>query len=259
MKRWGRVFAVASLLCLSACEVPLRTAKPPPEPGAVPGGDLPTKGFPTDNRIHETVYALVDRGSPSPAGYGLYTVVLARSPDRVTTRVLATLFTKIVGAGESAEQRINLNFIAIPVKKAGDANRLLTQARSQPDAIAGELLRQHYDFGEAAALMAKVCQPPGGAATKACGSLLPDGPLLVTGLRPLSPSGPVDQRLLIVNLGRTPPDAVPEIIAAYRRQVLRVDYTGPGDLDTWRLWVLDHVLDAANILPLIRKAYATNA
>lgn len=259
MKRWWRAIAIAPLLWLCACEVPLRTPSPPPTATPEPGSDFPTKGLPGDDRIHDSVYAPVDRSNPSPAGYGLYTVVLARSPDRVTTRVLSTLFTKIVGAGESAEKHVNLNFIAIPVKKASEANRLLAQARVQPDAIAGELLRQHYDFGEAAALMAKVCQPRGGQVAPACGSPLPDGPLLVTGQRALSPGAPADQRLLIVNLGRTPPEAVPEIIAAYRRHVLRVDYTGPGDLDTWRLWMLDHVLDAANILPLIRKAYSANA
>lgn len=283
MKRWWRAIAIAiAMLWLCACVAPLPSPPPPPPPPPPapqpapaptpapapapaptakpePGTGLPTKGFPGDDRIHDSVYAPVDRANPPPDGYGLYTVVLARSPDRVTTRVLATLFTKIVGAGESADRRANLNFIAIPVKRASEADRLLAQAKVQPDAIAGELLRRHYDFGEAAALMAKVCRAPGGKAAKACGSLLPDGPLLVTGQRALSPGAPVDQRLLIVNLGRTPPEAVPEIIAAYRRHILRVDYTGPGDLDTWRLWMLDHVLDAANLLPLIRKAYAANA
>jgi len=263
--RWRRAIAIAiAALWLCACEAPLRTTPPPPPPPPPaatpgPGPGFPTKGLPGDDRIHDSVYGPVDRANPPPGGYGLYTVVLARSPDRVTTRLLSTLFTKIVGAGESADRPVNLNFIAIPVKKASEADRLLVQAKVQPDAIAGELLRQHYDFGEAAALMAKVCQPHGGQVAKACGSPLPNGPLLVTGQHPLSTGAPADQRLLVVNLGTTPPEAVPEIIAAYRRHILRVDYTGPGDLDSWRLWMLDHVLDAADILPLIRKAYSANA
>jgi len=262
VRLWWRAIAIAIVpaLWLCACEAPLRTPPPPPPAAtAQPGIDLPTKGFPGDDRIHDSVYAPVDRANPPPGGYGLYTVVLARSPDRVTTQVLSTLFTKIVGAGESAERHVNLNFIAIPVKKASEADRLLAQAKVQPDVVAGELLRQHYDFGMAATLLDKVCQSRGGQVAKACGSAPFDGPLLVTGQHPLSIGTPADQRLLVVNLGRTPPEAVPEIIAAYRRHILRVDYTGPGDLDTWRLWMLDHVLDAANILPLIRKAYAANA
>ena len=260
MKRWWRAIAIAPVLWLCACEAPLRTP-PPPAPAATPerGSDLPTKGLAGEDRIHDSVYGPVDRANPPPGGYGLYTFVLARSPDRVTTRVLATLFTKIVGAGESADRHVNLNFIAIPVKKASEAVRLLVQAKVQPDAVAAELLRQHYDFGIAATLMDKVCRPPGRQGAKACGSPLPDGPLLVTGQHPLSTGAPVDQRVLVVNLGTTPPEAVPEIIAAYRRHLLRADYTGPGDLDTWRLWMLDHVLDAADLLPLIRKAYAANA
>ena len=210
--------------------------------------------------VRDSVWLPVDRATRPPAGYGLYTVLLARSADRVTVKVLSELFTSTGSAAESAIPRENLNLIAIPVKKATDAARALTAARGQSDAMATDLMARQYDFGEAALLMASVCQS---AQTKkvlkACGSALPDGPLLVTGLYPLDGKSASEQRLLVVNLGATPPDAAREVLAAYRRQILRKDYAGPGELDGWRLWVLDHVLDAANLLPVTRKAYTTTA
>jgi hypothetical protein len=256
--RWRRALASVLLLALAACVI---ERSPPSRPQPPAGADdLPTKGFPTGSEVRDSVWLPVDRSSRPPPGYGLYTVLLARSADRVTVKVMSELFTTTGNAAESAIPHANLNLITIPVKKATEAARLLASARNQPDAAASDLMARQYDFGEAALLMAGVCQS---AQTKkilkACGSPLPDGPLLVTGLRPLDGKSGPDQRLLVVNLGATPPDAVREVLAAYRRQILRSDFTGPGELDSWRLWVLDHVLDAANLLPVIRKAYATNA
>jgi hypothetical protein len=210
--------------------------------------------------VRDSVWLPVDRTGKPPAGYGLYTVLLARSADRVTVQVLSELFTSTGSAAESAMQPENLNLITIPVKKASDATRLLAAANRQSDTMATELMTAQYDFGEAALLMASVCQSTQTKTIlKACGSPLPDGPLLVTGLRPLDGKSAPDQPLLVVNLAATPPDAIREVLAAYRRQILRSDFSGPGELDSWRLWVLDHVLDAANLLPVIRKAYTTNA
>ncbi len=272
--------AIVLALALSGCGRPQTAAPPPPPPpppkalptpptlpGALPpppatGGEERGGGGAAAiaPRVRDSVYLPVDRATPPPSGYGLYTVLLARTADRVTVRLLSELFTRIDGAAESAIPRIDLNLITLPVKKAREAGRMLATARDQPAAVAGALMREHYDFGEAALLMAAVCQASTSRqATQACGSPLPDGPLLVTGLRPLDGSAPGDQRLLVVNLAATPPDAVPEVLAAYRRQILRGDFSGPGDLDSWRLWVLDHVLDAANLLPVIRKAYAATA
>ncbi len=50
--------------------------------------------------------------------------------------------------------------------------------------------------------------------------------------------------------------AVPEIVAAYRSQVLRKDFGDRDGVDGWRLVVLNRMLDAAQMLPGISKAYA---
>lgn len=89
-----------------------------------------------------------------------------------------------------------------------------------------------------------------------CGYTAPDGPLLVTSRRALGGSIPADEKLLIVNLSNTPPGAIPEVLAAYRQQILRKDFADRYELDSWRLQALNHVLEAAKLLPRIKKAYA---
>ena len=261
MKAW-RVALVLLPLVFAACGI----ERSPPPPTVVPkpptgGEDNPTKGFPgIGSAVQDSVWLAVERGGRPPAGYGLYTVLLARSADRVTVKVLSELFTSTGSATESAIPRVNLNLIAIPVRSAPETAKLLSAAHRQSDTMAANLMATQYDFGEAALLMASVCESTQTRRVlKACGSPLPDGPLLVTGIRPLDGKSASDQRLLVVNLATTPPDAVREVLAAYRRQILRSDFAGPGELDSWRLWVLDHVLDAANLLPVIRKAYTSNA
>jgi hypothetical protein len=118
-------------------------------------------------------------------------------------------------------------------------------------------MERYYDFGQAALLMASVCRPDRGAAVmKVCGSAAPDGPLLVTTQLPLGSTAAPGQRMLIVNLSTSPPEVVREVLAAYRRQILRRDFADRAELDGWRLLALNHVLDAARLLPGISKAYA---
>ena len=240
-------------LALAACVAPgTPMSSPPPR-------DPPTKGFPITPEVRDSVYLPVDRTAPPPTGYGLYTVLLTRAADRNTLRVMSELFTATGSAGEAALARENLNLITIPVKRVAEATRALASARAQPDATAAALMQKSYDFGQAALLMASVCRPDRGAAVmKACGSAAPDGPLLVTTEQALDGSAAPGPRLLIVNLSTTPPEAVREVLAAYRRQILRKDFPDRAELDGWRLWALNHVLDAAKLLPGISKAYAGN-
>lgn len=289
MKPWRRAIALASLLCLGACEGPGRTetaAPPPPPPVPAPapapppvpqpepapppptppgrpatGGEAPVKGLPSDSFVQDNVYLPIDRTGHAPSGYALYTVVLARSADPVTTRLLTELLRVTGGAAGSPIPRANLNLITLPVNKAGEAARLLLDARNKPAAVAADLMRTQYDFGEAELLMASVCHSADAKIARACGSPLPTGPLLVTALKPLDGHAPPEPRLLVVNLGSTPPDAVPEVLKVYLRQIVTPDrkWDDPGAIDGWRLRLLDGMLEAANILPLIRKAYAADA
>jgi hypothetical protein len=209
--------------------------------------------------MRESVYLPVDRATPPPAGYGLYTVLLARAPDGKTVRILSELFTTTGRAEDAAIARENLNLITIPVKNVGEAARVMAEARNKPELTAGTVMQTHYDFDHAALLMASVCRDDRGAAVmKACGSTSPDGPLLVTAQSPLDGGVKAGQRLLIVNLSTTHPEALREVLAAYRQQILRKDYADRVAVDGWRLWALDRVLDAAHMLPGIAKAYAGN-
>lgn len=246
-------FAVWLALLLGGCatdEPKQADTRPPP----------PTKGFPGPAaEIQDSAYLPVDRASRPPPGYGLYTVLLARGADRNTLKLLSELLRTTVGAQEAVQDRINLNLITLPVKQVSEATRILATARAQPDAAAGSLMQRSYDYGQATALMASLCHASRGAAVlKACGSQSPDGPLLVTALKPLDRELAAGQPLLIVNLSRTPPEAVREVLAAYRRQIQNPDFADRREVDSWRLQALNHLLDAAQLLPGISKAYAAS-
>jgi len=272
---------VLALALLAACEgqrgpapasqgapptAPAPSPSPPPPPpptGTAPPADThhPTKAEPGGGGfVQDSVYLPVERTGKLPNGYGLYTLLLARTADAVTTRLLSELFTVTVGAGESASKVEDLNLIAIPVKKMSDAAHLLAGAHTQPAAVAAELVRRQYDFGQALMLMDHVCKSSQDKRiAAACGSQAPDGPLLVTTLLPLDGAKDLPPRLLVVNLGSTPPDAVREVLDVYRRQLATRPFDDRGDLDGWRLRALDAMLQAASFLPVIRKSYAATA
>ncbi len=248
--------ALVLLLGLAGCgsnELPPAQTPPQDRP---PGG---LKGLSTGREVRDSVYLPVDRRVPPPRDYGLYSVLLARTADRNTLQLLAELFRTTGGAGEAAMERVNLNLILLPVKSASEAGRALAAAREQPTETAVALMQKHYDHGQAALLMASVCHPARGAAVmKVCGSQSPEGPLLVTAAQPLTGASPPGQPLLVVNLSGTPPEALREVLAAYRRQILRKDFGDRAELDGWRLLALNHLLDAARLLPGISKAYAAS-
>lgn len=254
MKAWLRTAAVVLAGLLAACAT--QPQKPPgpahPEP--------PTKGFPGAPDVRDTVYLPVERGRPAPPGYGLYTVVLTRSANRNAARVLAEVLSSTVDAREAAMARQNLNLLTIPVRSAGEAGAVLATVRAQPDAAAALLLQRHYDFGQAVAMLAAVCRPERGAAVmRACGSSTPEGPILLTSQRPLDGPPAPGQRLLVVNLGRTAPAAVAEVVEAYRRQVQRPAFDDGKETDGWRIAALNLALDAASLLPGISKAVAAGS
>jgi hypothetical protein len=197
----------------------------------------------------------VDRTAPPPSGYGLYTVLLTRTANRNTERVMSELFATTGSASEAALKPANLNLITIPVKNAGVATGDLTSARNAPDAAATKVMQQ-YDFDHAAMLISNVCRRDRGAAVvEICGSS-PDGPLLVTTQHPINGLEAPGARILIVNLSTTPPAAIGEVLAVYRGQILEKDFENRNSLDGWRLGALNYLLEAAQLLPRISKAYA---
>lgn len=245
MTRWHAA-CLALALALGACQ------SDPVKPGTEP----PSKGFPTTPEVRESVYLPVDRTSPPPAGYGMYTVLLTRTVNRSTLRLLSDLFVTTDAAGEAAMARENLNLIMIPVKARAEAARALAPARNQAEATANALMQRFYDFGQAARLMDSVCRPERGEAVmKVCGSAASEGPLLVTTRLPLDAA--VGQPILVVNLSNTPPDAMREVLAAYRREIRSKEFPTGGEVNTMRLRVLNRLLDAAQMLPWISKAYAS--
>ena len=239
-------------LALTGCMAPSLPTQP-----SQPPHERPTRAFPPLGEVRDSVYLPLERNASPPAGYGLYTVLLTRTIDRNTLRVLSELLVSTGPAGDAALAHENLNLITIPVKNSADSTLRLSTARTQPEAAATALMQNAYDFGHAALLLASVCRPERGLAVmKVCGSAAPDGPLLVTTLRPLDGAATPGQRLLVVNLATTPLEALREVFAAYRRQIQRKDFADRAELEGWRLWALNRLLDTAQLLPGISKAYA---
>jgi hypothetical protein len=215
--------------------------------------DPPLKG-----PVRDSAYQALDRATAPAPGYGLYTVLLTRSASRQAVRVLTEVFATVPSAAEAALASENLNLVVLPVKDMAAAGNTLASARDAPDPTAATLLLKHYDYGQAALLLATLCRPERGAAVmRVCGSGGADGPLLVTSVRPLDPASPLlTQRLLVLNLSATPPAALGEAMAAYRRQIQRRDVGDRAEIDGWRLAVLNRTLEVASLLPFISKAYA---
>jgi hypothetical protein len=246
-RRWFWAAAVSALL-LAGCATPRGPAvEPEPEPE-------PVRSF---GDVRDSVYRATDRATPPPPGYGLYTVLLSRSANRNTVKVLAELFNTTVAADEAALPPGKLNLITIPTKNHVDAATALFAAREQAEATAATVMARHYDYGQAALLLSGVCRPERGPAIMAtCGSPMPNGPLLVTSPRPFDGRVEPGQQLLVVNLSQASPAAVAELLAAYRRQVSSASRSRKSLRSTWRLAVLTGILDAAQLLPGISKAYA---
>jgi hypothetical protein len=249
--RWPHCGVLAWLL--AGCGL-LGGAPPAPRPRTA---EPPTKAFTDDATVRDSVLQAIDRRAAPPAEYGLYTLLLARSADRTTLRVLADLMATTDAAGAAALPRRNLNLVLLPVRQAGEANDLLATARRDPGAAAATLMRLHYDHAQAIAWLTNICRRDRGAdVMRVCGSTTPDGPLLVTTLQPPRDGFAPGQRMLIVNLGSARPEAMREVLAAYRRQIQEKDFTDRRHLDGWRLAALDVMLEAAHMLPGMSKALA---
>jgi hypothetical protein len=244
--------------CLAGCAIapsPAPTGDPPPVGSG--GSGAPVKSIPPLAAILDSVYLPLERGVSPPAGYGLYTVVLARRSDAATQRVLAELLTRTYSATDAALEPVNLNLITFPVRDARAARAALTHARAQPAKAASELLGRSYDFGQAARLLAGLCRAEQPASVRrACGPAAQNGPWLLSTVRPVTDGVSTGQRLLLVNLGSAPPEALREVFAAYSRQIARQDFADRAELDGWRLWALNHILEASKLLPPVSKAYA---
>lgn len=243
-----RMFVALALPVLGACSAPS------PEPLRDPP---PLRGPEASTAVRDSVYLAVDRKTQAPPGYGLHTLLLTRSADRASVRVLAELLASTDATRDAALPRENLNLIMMPVKNAAEATRAMARARNAPEPTAQAVLQDHYDYGQAAALMSSVCRPERGAEVmKVCRSAKPDGPLLVTTLPWPELGVAPDQRMLILNLQTTPPEALREVLASYHRQLQAKDFSRQSQTEGWRLATLNVLLDAAKLLPGVSKAYA---
>jgi hypothetical protein len=237
----------ALLALLAGC--PSKPPLPPSDPGRGTGSAAGTL---------DSAWVLQERNAAPLPGYGLYTALLMREPNSNAQRVLTEVFVSTVAAPDAALAPQNLNLIAIPVRDAAAAGAATVGARAAPTVAAAAVLERHYDYGQAALLLASVCRPERGEAVmRACGSATPAGPLLVTSTRPIDPGSTLaTQRVLVVNLGGVPQAGLSEVMEAYRRQIRRADFSDQAETAHWRLAVLNVLLNGARLLPSLNKAVA---
>jgi hypothetical protein len=223
--------------------------------------DLESRGTngSTDNgtKIKSSVYQAFDKASDQPENFGLYSYLLLRGPTQNSYKVLVELFETTLSKDESIIKTENLNLILIPVRQESEVQKVLKNARTLPTATAKAIVHKFYDYGYSEWLYSIICQQ-GMKIEKqeACGEITDKGPLIVTVTKPITQKSIAGQRMLIVNLSKTHPSAIAEVLAAYKRQVTKMDFADRSEVDSWRLTLLNKLLSAADLAPQIKKAMA---
>lgn len=217
----------------------------------------PEKTGPGTLTIKSTVYQIVDRQHKVNKGYGLYSYLVLRGPTEKSVLVLEEFFKTTINSDEREIKIENLNAIIIPVTDAVQVQKAIKHARTMPNATAKAIAYKFYDYGYAEWLYSAVCQIENTETVKkACGNLTDRGPYLFTTTKPIINESPTNQKLLVVSFTDTHLGAIPEVIAAYKRQISRQDFTDRKALDTWRLDALNILLSSADLVPLVKKAFA---
>lgn len=208
--------------------------------------------------IKSSVYQTINRENTEEKGYGLYSYLLLRRGTEKNVLVLEELFKTTTSTEEREIKPENLNLVVIPVKDTVQIEDVMENARMNPKATAKEIARELYDYGYAEWLYSTVCQQVDSAIAvkEACGDVADGGPYLFTTTEPLRNDIPTGQKVLVVNFSKTHPGAIPEVLAAYKRQITRQDFADRAELDNWRLDVLNMLLSSADLVPLVKKAFA---
>jgi len=224
-------------------------------PDLEPRGANGTSG--NGDGIKSSVYQVFDQKSKQPESYGLYSYLLLRGPTQNSIEILNELFKTTLSKDESIIQTENLNLILIPVSMESEVQKVLKNARTLPAATAKAITYNFYDYGYSEWLYSITCQQNTISVNQeACGEITDKGPLIITVTKPITKQSTVVQNMLIVNLSKTHPSAIPEVLAAYKRQVTKKDFADRSEVDSWRLIVLNKLLSAADLAPQIKKVMA---
>ena len=206
--------------------------------------------------IVASVYHYLTRpGAESPA-YGLYSYVLLPSRSSRAEKLLSELFGTTPFASIEGITVPSLHVIQLPARR--EKVPALLAAIADPGGLRGaRYAGDFYDYGLAQRLLVQICARPAEAVRGWCQTDLSRGPYLFTYAKPVSALATVPPPYLVLDLSPVHERAFTEVVAAYKEQVKRVDYTDMQRIDTLRLRVLNIVLTAADWIDPITRAMTT--
>jgi hypothetical protein len=188
------------------------------------------------------LWAALYGADEEPAGYAMYTYVLINrsKADTAAWRRYEKLVesikwsTSAVGNHDPGFNRSLYNLFLIP---------LYQRAESLNDILSKSILTS---------IAASVQQPE----LRELINTNP-GPFLISATEPISTKNLIkDIDMLYVDLTRTNVDAMPEVVAAYKKRLTSDSIEGLERFNSIRLSLLDFVLDADDYISIVRVAYA---
>jgi hypothetical protein len=208
----------------------------PPSAGRTSGGPVLT-----------SVYGyLFDAGweREGHQGYGLYTYMLIPFESRRGERLLEHLFATTGSRKTSELSPERLNLMLLPAKREHLMELLFGE---DPPALSW-FTSKAYDYALARDVLASICAKPAPEIQGVCRGDLARGPYLFTYGEPASDLLPVPPPYLFVDLSGTHEAAFAEVLASYKAQVKKPDYTRIGWLEALRLDVLNYLLKAGDLV-----------
>lgn len=190
------------------------------------------------NIITTNYDTLITRGG-EVQGYGLYTYVLFPRPTTKVRALIEVLLSQATAVNDTdVNLRKHINLVYVPT--AGGVKL------KQP-------ADDKYDFDHGEKILFDICRGKVSELQALCDKAWGEGPFLFTYVRPIAPQSELDPPYLFVDLSDWPVSTYPEVIAAYRDQVKRADYTDRERIENYRLVILKFLQIAAGATPSIVK------
>jgi hypothetical protein len=206
-------------------------APPPPPPAPMPtASPAPTYGYSAGR-------ALLVRGQPQQPGFGLYSYMLLGAPpdDEAQARFLAFINSYLqlipdVKGLEGSLKPAALNITYMPVDTA------------PPDNFDAAWVLQHYDYGQARALLAGI---PGTSGR---------GPFIISALKPLDGSEGMPRPNLFEDLSGKPASVVQFWVNQFLIQTTQQQFWQASTLKKVALNLRTAIAYAAEGFPMVQKA-----
>jgi len=217
--------------------------------------------IPSRFTILDTGYSLMIKTGQEQWSYGLYSYALLVTDNDRSAKFLSDVFgvSAIPSVKDTTTQRSLSNIFYIPIREDKWDDYIHASSKLNGHSLATTSLdyaKNFYDYKMANSLLNHLCDPPAEEIKTVCEGDRSRGPYIFTYARPASTLTPVPPPLLFIDLSDVHERAFPEIIAAFRAQVKREDFSDRAKIDTLRLKLLSIILTAADVTGPVQKAMA---